>query len=319
MFEMRDLKELHRLLAILQGIDVGIVVLDMNYRVQVWNSFMENHSGQTAMDALQRSFFELFPEVSEAWFRHRVETVVTLGTPSFTIWEQRPYLVRFKSYQPITGQEDFMYQNTTLSPLISPNSQIEHVCLVIYDVTSVAVNRQQLQSLNTQLEHLSRTDRLTGLYNRGHWEELLKHEVARYKRYGGMVSLLIFDIDHFKGINDTYGHQAGDKVIQNLAGLLTHCLRDTDSAGRYGGEEFVVLLPGIRRDEARLLGERLRQRAEALPVEHEGQTIRFTISMGVADMSGACHSHEQLIEHADQALYQSKRGGRNRVTVYGAL
>lgn len=313
-----DLNEFHWLLAIVQSIDVGVVVLDREYRVEVWNSFMENHSGRNARDASERSFFELFPEVEESWFRRKVESVATLGTPAFTIWEQRPYLVRFKNYQPITGLEDFMYQNTTILPLQATNSKIEHLCLIIYDVTSVAVNKRQLQSMSDQFKHLSRTDRLTGLNNRGYWEEELKREYARHRRYGSSASLVIFDIDHFKKVNDTYGHQAGDTVIQSLAKIVSEQIRDTDIAGRYGGEEFVVLLPDVDAAGGRVFAERLRGVVERLQISHEGQVIPFTVSLGVADLSEPCHDHQQLIERADQALYGSKRNGRNQVTVYGA-
>ncbi|QKE62995.1 diguanylate cyclase [Aquipseudomonas campi] len=313
-----DLNEFHWLLAIVQSIDVGVVVLDREYRVEVWNSFMENRSGRTAHDAVQKSFFSLFPEVEEPWFRHKVESVVTLGTPAFTIWEQRPYLVRFKNYQPITGQEEFMYQNTTILPLQATNSVVEHVCLIIYDVTNVAVNKHQLQSANDQLKHLSRTDRLTGLNNRGHWEEELKREYSRHRRYGSTAALVMFDIDHFKKVNDTYGHQAGDKVIQAVADVVRKEARDTDIAGRYGGEEFVILLPDVDSAGARLFAERLRQKTEALQVDYDGQLIPFTISLGVADLTQSSNDHQQLIEWADHALYQSKRNGRNQVSVHGA-
>ena len=313
-----DLNEFHWLLAIVQSIDVGVVVLDREYRVEVWNSFMENRSGRTAQDAVQKSVFSLFPEVEESWFRHKVESVATLGTPAFTIWEQRPYLVRFKNYQPITGQEEFMYQNTTILPLQATNSAIEHVCVIIYDVTNVAVNKHQLQSANDQLKHLSRTDRLTGLNNRGHWEEELKREYSRHRRYGSTAALVMFDIDHFKKVNDTYGHQAGDKVIQAVAEVVRKEARDTDIAGRYGGEEFVILLPDVDSAGARLFAERLRQKTEALTVDYDGQVIPFTISLGVADLAQSSNDHQQLIEWADHALYQSKRNGRNQVSVHGA-
>ncbi|MEO4048266.1 diguanylate cyclase [Pseudomonas sp. CAU 1711] len=317
MAETVDLNEFHWLLTIVQSIDVGVVVLDRQLRIGVWNSFMENRSGLPPEEVLQKSFLELFPEVEEEWFRHKVDSVVTLGTPAFTIWEQRPYLVRFKNYQPITGQEDFMYQNTTLLPLQATNSRIEHVCLIIYDVTNVAVNKRQLLSANQQLKHLSRTDRLTGLNNRGHWEEELHREYSRHRRYGSMASLVIFDIDHFKRVNDTFGHPAGDKVIQLVADVVREAIRESDIAGRYGGEEFVVLLPDVDKAGARLFAERLRQLVEGLVVDHEGQEIRFTISLGVADLAQSSQDHQELIDWADRALYQSKHGGRNRVTVHG--
>ena len=286
-----DLNEFHWLLAIVQGIDVGVVGLDREYRIQVWNTFMENRSGRLPREVHGQSFFTLFPEVEEDWFRHKVESVATLGTPAFTIWEQRPYLVRFKNYQPITGQEEFMYQNTVLLPLHGVNTTVEHICLIIYDVTNVATHKQQLQAVNQQLKHLSRTDRLTGLNNRGYWEECLQHEYARHRRYQSMAALVMFDIDHFKAVNDTYGHQAGDKVIQAVAEVVREQVRDTDYPGRYGGEEFVVLLPDVDSAGAMLFAERLRQRIEALLVTYENQSIPFTISLGVADLSYPTNGH----------------------------
>lgn len=315
MNEQIDIKELHWLLAVTQNIDVGIVVLDRNFAVQVWNTFMENRSGVVPFDAIGHSFFDLFPEVNRAWFSKKVENVVTLGTPAFTIWEQRPYLVRFKNYQPITGQEPFMYQNTTLFPLRSTNSQISHICLVIYDVTDVATNRHQLLTANTELQRLSSTDRLTGLSNRGHWEECLRHEYARHTRYGCEVAMVMIDIDHFKRVNDTWGHQTGDKVIQAVADAMRTHIRSADIAGRYGGEEFSVLLPDTDKAGAQIFAERLRNEVEALSVDHDGQPIRCTISLGVADLSQPSTDYKSLIEAADQALYQSKKNGRNQVTL----
>ncbi len=311
-----DLNEFHWLLAIVQSIDVGVVVLDRDYRVQVWNTFMENRSGVQPKDAHNQHFFSLFPEVDHQWFSRKVESVAALGTPAFTVWEQRPYLVRFKNYQPITGHEEFMFQNTTLLPLRSPDSKINHICLVIYDVTDVATNRHQLQAANAQLQQLSSTDRLTGLYNRGHWEENLKATYARHQRYGNNSSLVMFDIDHFKRVNDTYGHQAGDKGIEQVAGLVREHVRDSDVAGRYGGEEFGIVLSDTDKAGARMFAERLRKAVEEMDVPYGDQVIRFTISLGVADLSPPSNSHADLIAWADEALYASKKTGRNRVTVH---
>ncbi|CDF93110.1 MULTISPECIES: GGDEF domain-containing protein [unclassified Pseudomonas] len=311
-----DLNEFHWLLAIVQSIDVGVVVLDRDYRVQVWNTFMENRSGVQPKDAHNQHFFSLFPEVDHQWFSRKVESVAALGTPAFTVWEQRPYLVRFKNYQPITGHEEFMFQNTTLLPLRSPDSKINHICLVIYDVTDVATNRHQLQAANAQLQQLSSTDRLTGLYNRGHWEENLKATYARHQRYGNNSSLVMFDIDHFKRVNDTYGHQAGDKVIEQVAHLVREHVRDSDVAGRYGGEEFGVVLSDTDKAGARMFAERLRKAVEEMDVPYGDVVIRFTISLGVADLSQPSNSHADLIAWADEALYTSKKTGRNRVTVH---
>ncbi|WPC03271.1 sensor domain-containing diguanylate cyclase [Pseudomonas benzenivorans] len=313
-----DFNDFHRLMEIVQSIDVGVVMLDRECRIEIWNSFMENHSGRPPDEVHLQSFFTVFPEVDEAWFRHKLETVTLLGTPAFTIWEQRPYLVRFKNYQPITGQEDHMYQNVTLIPLRATNSEVTHICVIIYDVTEVAINKRQLQAANGELQRLSRTDRLTGLSNRGHWEEVLRLEYARHQRYQSMAALVMFDIDHFKRVNDGFGHPAGDKVIQGVAKLVQAQVRNTDTAGRYGGEEFAVLLPDTDVEGAKLFAERLRQSVAAMTVNHDGQSIPVTISLGVADLSARSNDYQQFIEWADHALYAAKQGGRNQVRVYGA-
>ncbi|MET1080574.1 MAG: PAS domain-containing protein [Pseudomonas sp.] len=147
-----DIKEVHWLLDIVQCLDVGVVVLDRQCRIEVWNSFMENHSGLGPDTVQGKSLFELFGEIDEAWLRRKIDTVFELGTRAFSLWEQHPYLVHFKTYQPITGQEDFMYQNVTLLPLAAAHGPIEHLCLVIYDMTAAAQHKKQLAALRAGLD-----------------------------------------------------------------------------------------------------------------------------------------------------------------------
>lgn len=313
MSNLLDISELHWLLDIVQSIDVGVVVLDRDYRVQVWNSFMENHSGKSASQAAHHSMLDLFPEIDRTWFTHKIETAIMLGTRVFTIWEQRPYLVRFNNYQPITGLVDHMYQNVTILPLRTVNTATEHVCLIIYDVTNVAVNKLQLETANTQLQELALHDGLTGLLNRRHWETCLEREFARHVRYNSPASLVMFDIDHFKQLNDTYGHQAGDEVIRRVAAMTRQMVRDTDYAGRYGGEEFVVLLPDTPLEGAALFAERLRKAIDQMGMVHEQQNLACAVSIGVACIHADMKNHQALIEKADKALYQAKSAGRNQV------
>lgn len=311
-----DMNELHWLLDIVQSIDVGVVVLDRDYRIEVWNSFMENHSGLDNERVRQQPLFELFPEIDASWFTQKVENAVMLGTRAFTIWEQRPNLFHFKSYQPVTGLADEMYQNVTILPLRSTSGTIDHVCLIVYDVTNVAINKRQLESANSQLRELADLDGLTGLLNRRYWEQCLSHEFARHLRYDEPASLVIFDIDHFKRFNDTYGHQLGDDVIREVARLTRQLVRETDFAGRYGGEEFVVLLPNTDTDGAIQFAERLRNAIARLRIDHQGDPLTVTISLGVAGILTNMVNHQALIEAADQALYHSKERGRNCTTLY---
>jgi len=310
-----QLREFHWMMNMLQNIDVGLVVLNKDNEIQLWNSFMENHSGVLASATRNRDLFELFPEVEKNWFQHKVESVFQLKIRAFSIWEQRPYIFRFKNYRPITGTAEFMYQNISIFPIISTTGQVDNICIIVYDVTDIATNRNALKEANIQLEHLSRTDRLTNLNNRGYWQECQENEFARYKRYNNNVSLVIFDIDHFKKVNDTYGHQAGDEVIRQCSASLLACARDLDICGRYGGEEFVVLLSEANEKKAMIFAERLRIQIENILVLYEQYEIRFTVSLGISQLKEHIETPQQWLESADQALYKSKENGRNQTNI----
>lgn len=304
------------MMGVLHSINVGIVVIDRNYKITLWNDFMVNRSGKRADAAMGKNILELFEEIPTNWFTRKVESVFTLGNRAFTTWEQRPYLMKFKNHRPITGMAEYMYQNITFIPLVGVDGNINHVGIVIYDVTDMAVGKQALESANSELERLSRTDRLTDLYNRGYWEESLEHEFERYKRTGQKATLVMFDIDHFKNVNDTFGHQAGDEVIRQTSRTLRRTIRKTDIAGRYGGEEFGVILVDTDSENAFILAERLRNRIEALVVTHEKQKIRYTISLGLSQLDETIADYKHWLERADQSLYYSKEHGRNQSTLY---
>jgi diguanylate cyclase (GGDEF)-like protein len=299
----------------LRSIDAGLIVIDQAFNIEVWNAFMENHSGLMSPHAIGKNLFELFPDLPEAWLRQKVQSVFELNIRAFSIWEQRPYLFRFNNYRPITGGSEYMFQNISFIPLLSTSGNISHVCIIIYDVTEVAQGKIALESANAQLTELSQTDRLTGLLNRGHWQQLFDIAYARYQRHRHPTSVVIFDIDHFKKVNDTYGHQAGDEVIRMCAKALKATARDIDIAGRYGGEEFVVLLENTKAEGAYVFAERLRKLIERLEVNVDSVTIKFTISMGIAELSPEIESADAWLKKADEALYQAKEGGRNQVVV----
>lgn len=154
------------------------------------------------------------------------------------------------------------------------------------------------------------TDALTGLYNRRYFNETLKSEAERSRRYGSYLSLVIFDVDHFKRYNDTYGHTEGDRVLSKIGDLLKGCIRQTDAGCRYGGEEFAVILPQTGLDRALLVAERIR---EIIASRTRSLNNGVTISAGVSQFRS--HSSiEDLISVSDNALYEAKRGGRNRVS-----
>jgi len=311
-----DIKDIHWLMDMLQSIDVGLIVLDQEYQVLVWNSFMENHSGLGPSRIKGQSLFDSFPDIPESWFRQKAESVFLLNSSAFTVWEQRPYLFKFKNYRPITGSAEYMYQNITLIPLLSADSQVRHIGVLIYDVTDIAVSKLQLEEANKKLSQLSKIDHLTQLNNRGAWEKYLEREFMRSKRNNLTCSVVMFDIDHFKNVNDTYGHQAGDEVIRITSQLLQETMRLTDIAGRYGGEEFGIILVDTNAEDALTFTERLRKCIQNETIIYENDSITYTISLGIAELTEHCNTYQEWLEQSDKALYLSKESGRNKSMIY---
>ncbi|MBB1389015.1 sensor domain-containing diguanylate cyclase [Shewanella sp. SG44-6] len=309
------MNELHWLIDMVQTIEVGLVVLDRDYNIQLWNGFMENHSGVSPNSIKGKNLFEQFPDLQADWLKKKMESVFVLKNRTFISWEQRPYVFKFKNYRPVTGRADFMFQNITLLPLASLTGQITHISIIVYDVTDIAVNKLQLKSANEQLEQLSQTDGLTQLHNRRHWQDCMEKEFDRYSRYGDAASLVMIDIDNFKLINDKYGHPAGDKVIQHIAYLLKQALRETDCAGRYGGEEFGVVLSKTTAEDALNFTERLRKRIEESEIAFENRLIKVTISIGINDLDSEIDNSSTWLSGADKALYLAKQQGRNQSVI----
>lgn len=314
--EQHQLEKLYSLMEILRNIDVGLVVIDRELKVHFWNDFMENHSGQTSTEVKHQPITALFDDIPEAWLRKKTESVFLLKNKAFMIWEQRPYLFRFDNYRPVTGGADFMYQNVTFIPLFDADNEVSHLCMIVYDVTDTAVHKQGLQKANQELAILSQTDGLTKLFNRAHWEECLEREYKRWQRVKQSSCLLMLDIDHFKSINDNYGHPVGDEVIRHLASLIRHNAREIDVSGRYGGEEFAIILGDTSLADAQRLAERLRVMVESSQVQSDGVKLKYTISLGLAALTDGMQSSQEWISCADKALYSSKEAGRNRVSLY---
>ncbi len=173
---------------------------------------------------------------------------------------------------------------------------------------------ERLSALNRELAEISITDSLTQVFNRQYFMDRIKQEVKRSYRYGTHVSLLMLDIDYFKKVNDTYGHQAGDSVLAGVAGLIKDGLRDTDLFARYGGEEFCLLAMAMDQAGAELLAERLRKKVESAEFVPGGNKLKVTVSIGVsAWVPEIKENFEELVRRADSALYSAKQQGRNRI------
>lgn len=174
----------------------------------------------------------------------------------------------------------------------------------------------EVQRLQAELHEQAIHDPLTGLYNRRYLSDALAREIMQAKRANSTLTFVMADIDHFKFVNDSYGHQAGDEVLVQVASLLKKHARGSDIACRYGGEEFLLVFPGTSLELAHKRAEEIQQNCAALSIQHEGKDIAVMLSFGVAAYPDHGQQWEQIIVKADKALYQSKCNGRNQVTVF---
>ncbi len=295
---------------------VGIFVINKKREILLWNQFMEIHSERKADTVVGQNLFEAFPELPQKWLDRKIENIFILKNFSFTSWEQRPYLFKFAHNRPVTGGVDCMRQDCTLMPVKDDVGEVQYVCFTLFDATDTSIYQSKLEKTTEKLRELSNRDGLTQLFNRRYIEETLEKEFNRARRYNSTLSVILTDIDFFKKVNDQHGHLAGDEVLRVVSQRLVSGLRGTDILGRYGGEEFLVVLPETDSQGAQVLAERLRKVVQAEPIEAEGESLTINISLGVTELHDNTATYTQLIAEADLALYQSKENGRNRTTLF---
>jgi diguanylate cyclase (GGDEF)-like protein/PAS domain S-box-containing protein len=201
---------------------------------------------------------------------------------------------------------DLYWEQATIAPVLDPDGRILNFIALKEEIT-------QQKQLKADLELLATTDPLTGVINRRELIRRAEIELERARRYKHPTSIIMMDVDHFKNINDTYGHTTGDKVLVMLAQLLNREVRTSDLVARYGGEEFMLLLPETTLEMASNTAERIRCTVAETPLMADGLTISFTISLGVTSSESVGQDFESLLKEADRLMYQAKQSGRNRV------
>ncbi|ALE57985.1 diguanylate cyclase [Paraburkholderia sp. SIMBA_055] len=296
---------------VVERVGFGIFVLDRDMNVLMWNRFMQDHSGLSAEQVVGKSLFVHFPELPRVWLSRKIESVFQLGSFAFSSWEQRPYLFKFDHDRPITGGVDYMQQDCTFMPL-TREREVVAVCVTISDVTHVSIVQREREEAVAKLQEYADRDGLTGIANRRYFEARLLDEYTRWQRYGGDMSVLLFDLDHFKKINDQFGHGVGDTVLRVMAQRVAGVVRAQDTFGRFGGEEFALLLPCTPLEDAMRVAEKIRCTIADTPVEVQGTSVPVTASVGGAAARPGLPAYEVLINEADAALYSAKRQGRNR-------
>lgn len=268
------------------------------------------------------------PQTESIWVEHLMASADSMGSGpvgGFQVVHTDP------ARRPEYGNKPDEGKLVTL-PLTAGNETFG--CLALLCEPGHRLGKDQVETFRSAINHIGLAlrnaltfkevklradhDGLTRIYNRHSFEERLVYEIKRRRRYNHDLSLLMVDLDHFKSVNDTYGHKAGDMVLKKVGEILTKTFRTTDLAARYGGEEFVVLLPHTAEKAAWKLAERVRENIESNEFSFDGKTFSVTASIGVASVeSGSLTSDDDLIVKADKALYQAKNNGRNMVVVSG--
>jgi len=289
---------------VLDSINIGIVMLDRNLNITDWNNWMSLNSGLPSEEVLGKNIYDVCPEIKRNAFVRGCKSVLSFGNLVFLSSKLHKYLFPFKLAGTYSTLFEHMQQSCYLIPIKNENGDIEGLMINIHDVTENAV-------LEKHLKELSYVDGLTGVYNRRTFEHRLTEEFTRHKRDDSALGIIMFDIDYFKNINDEYGHQFGDVVLQKVAKLCKEKLRTEDFLARYGGEEFVCLLINQNIEQAHLVAERLREAIAEHPISDGDTSAKITISLGIAD-SKFYDTADELLKSADDALYKAKNNGRNQ-------
>lgn len=287
------------------------------------------HSSDTTILGILDVVISLDQIDSEISFLEKIYSALAIVSFLITLILIFLYLNRFVSRpvkKMIVGTEMIARGEHFNADIIKRNDEMGRLATAISSMGEEIASQQdeliktndELLKVNKQLEKLSTTDALTGLANRRYLLEHFAAEYERAKRYRHHLSILLIDVDHFKKVNDTYGHICGDAVLKKMSSVMRKTIRSTDLIARYGGEEIVVLLQETDKQQALLIAEKIRHKVAAQTIVCEENPLVITVSIGVATYPGIdCSGPMQMLNVADQALYQAKDNGRNKVVSGG--
>ncbi len=328
--------------ALLDHSPIGHFVLSSDSTVLFWNKCLEAWTGIPREQIVGESITSRFPHLGGEKYTSRITSIFSGGPP--TIFSSQ--LHRQIIPAPLPGGK-FRFQYTVVTAVPGLNKKGFSALFSIQDVTSLteAIEKQrlafrkaeaemderkrvegklvkyteELQRLNNALKERSIRDGLTGLFNHRYFYYVLRRDFLLVKRGSSDLACLLLDLDHFKRINDTYGHQFGDTVLKKVAARVRSTVRETDLVSRYGGEEFAILLPDTSLEGALVTAEKIRARIGNRAFPNGTDSTRITVSIGLA----TCNEHrpanpQDLLAFADKALYEAKAGGRNCVKVYSS-
>jgi diguanylate cyclase (GGDEF)-like protein len=292
-------------------VNLGIIILDRDLKVQRWNRWLEMHTRITAAEIIGSSLPDHFPNLNKNWFIKSCKSVFNVGNFTFLSQKLHNYFIPITPVHHFDPEFKYMQQNCTLGPIYNDKKEIEYIYMIIQDATEVAAYEAKILDINTK-------DKLTEIQNRRYFESKLKHEIDRHRRYKRPLSLIIIDIDAFKKTNDTYGTQAGDSVLIQLAALFTNRLRVVDTIARYAGEEFAIILPETTIHGAEVVAGQLRDLVRNTRFTFGNETMNITISLGVISANGDEVTVETLLKKIRGILDDAKTKGPDAVIIPAA-
>lgn len=293
--------------SVLDIIESGIFLVERDLTIRFWNKWLVIHTGIDKDAAHGRQLTELFPDTSFKLLKRKVKIALKLNSSTFTNSTVDKYVIPIKLRRITQAHFRYMRQDVVITPLSS-----SEVSVIIYDMTPLLEAKKTISDQLEIVKIQATTDQLTGCYNRKMFHDLLVAETARASRHGKLFSIILFDIDNFKLVNDTYGHLVGDEVLKALSAIVSGNIRKSDVFARWGGEEFSILLPETDRNGASVVAEKVRI---AIAAHECGKAGRNTCSFGVAEFSAEKDTNS-IIYYADKALYHAKENGKNQVVVY---
>lgn len=299
---------------------MGILVLDRRFTIRFWNACLESWTGLPREDVLGRNACELFPQLARPLLATRVLALFDGAPPAVFSYHLHNHLIPAR-----LPDGSLRLQHSVAYGVPACDENVEHVVLSLQDVTEIHNRLQEnlrvKKSLELEVKRRKRVeaklrdmvtqDILTGILNRRAFLHMLNKETRRARRHGHPLSLVIMDLDHFKSINDQWGHLAGDDALKTFVRACNAELRGADVFGRLGGEEFGLALPETDLAGAMTVAQRILDRVRAIAIPWPGGLIRLTVSLGVSMLEEE-ESLEGLVLRADKAMYEAKAQGRNR-------
>lgn len=301
--------------ALLDALPIGVMVLDGERRILAWNRWLEEHSGIALERARGRTLEDLFPSVVNRRFNMAVEQALRRGGPQILSQALHRHLIPIELPHLARHGLGLMRQHVHIEAHGEGDAAIAVVSII--DVTGSVLRTEALTDIAQRLEHDVNRDHLTRLFNRRFVWEWLEHQHKQALRYDYPITALMLDLDHFKAVNDQHGHLVGDQVLREFACLLTEWVRESDIVARFGGEEFLVMLPRCDHELAADVAGRI--------VQHTRETSlgglppgTITCSAGLALFDpGRPMSPTELMREADRRLYLAKSNGRDQVVAAG--